>query len=73
MSENYHVVPSEDGWDVKREKGKRASKHFETKKEAEKYSNELAGKQKVESIIHKQDGKIQKRNSYGNDPYPPKG
>ncbi|MBY0544383.1 MAG: DUF2188 domain-containing protein, partial [Gammaproteobacteria bacterium] len=28
---------------------------------------------KVEHFIHGKDGKIQERNSYGNDPFPPRG
>lgn len=27
----------------------------------------------VEHLIHNKDGTISERNSYGNDPYPPKG
>ncbi|WP_338587823.1 DUF2188 domain-containing protein [Paenibacillus sp. Y5S-9] len=29
--------------------------------------------QKTELIIHGKDGKIQSKDSHGNDPYPPKG
>lgn len=68
-----HVVPNKDGgWDSKRENADRASKHFETKKDAMDWSREQAKKEGSELIPHGKDGKIQNPNSYGNDPNPPK-
>lgn len=68
-----HVVPNkEGGWDSKRENAKRASKHFDTKKEAMDWSIKKAKQEKSELIPHKKDGKIQNPNSYGNDPFPPR-
>lgn len=68
-----HVVPhSGEGWDSKKGGSERASKHFDTKKEAEQYSRKLSHKQKTELIIHKEDGTIQRADSHGNDPNPPK-
>jgi hypothetical protein len=32
-----------------------------------------ASRNKAELVIHKQDGKIGERRSYGNDPFPPGG
>jgi len=32
-----------------------------------------ATNQKSEVIVHRRDGRIREKNSYGNDPYPPKG
>jgi len=38
-----HVVPNpEGGWDSKRKRAERASKHFETKEDAMKWSREKA-------------------------------
>ncbi|AXV40386.1 DUF2188 domain-containing protein [Methanobacterium sp. BAmetb5] len=69
-----HVIPNKKGgWDIKREGGERASVHTDTKSEAENRARELAKKDKTELIIHDKKGKFQKRDSYGNDPYPPKG
>ncbi|PQJ69622.1 DUF2188 domain-containing protein [Polaribacter butkevichii] len=74
MSNTRHVVPNQDGgWDSKKGGAKRASKNFETKKEAVDYSRELSKKQKTELVIHKKDGKIQRKDSHGNDNFPPKG
>lgn len=69
------IKEKKEGWDVKKEGAKKASKNFDTKAEAEKYANEQGKKDKVEVIPHDKKGKFQKRgrNSYGNDPYPPKG
>jgi len=69
-----HVVSNPDGgWDSKREKALRASKHFETKKEAMDWSRLKSRSESSELIPHKKDGKIQNPDSHGNDPYPPKG
>ena len=71
----HHVVPnsSGDGWAVKRGGASRASKLFDTKKEAEQTGREISRNQKTEFVIHGKDGKIQRSDSHGNDPYPPKG
>ena len=68
-----HVVPgSYGGWDSKKGNADRASKHFETKKEAEDYSRKQSQKEGSELLIHGKDGKIQRSDSHGNDPNPPK-
>jgi len=70
-----HVVPSEKkgGWAVKKSGSARASKSFDKKEDAEKYGRELSRKEQTELYIHKKDGRIQERSSYGKDPFPPKG
>jgi Uncharacterized protein conserved in bacteria (DUF2188) len=67
-----HVVPSSSGWAVKKSGAERASKVFETKDEAVDYGRELSKTEKTELFIHKSNGMIQDRSSYGNDPNPPK-
>ena len=72
----YHVTKTDEGWEGKIEKGKRASVKGKTKKEVVKKTIEIAKKQGNSSVkIHKQDGKIQEERTYpkGTDPYPPKG
>lgn len=69
---NVHVVPHEKGWAVKKEGNDRATQVTETKKEAEKAAREIAKKDESEVVIHGKDGKIQDKDSYGNDPNPPK-
>lgn len=73
MRKEIHVVsnPKRGGWDAKRSNADRASKHFETKKEAMEWSRNIAKKEGFELIPHGIDGKIQNPNSYGNDHCPP--
>jgi hypothetical protein len=66
------VVPAGENWGVRRPNKNKLSKKFDTKNEAIEYGKELAKKDKSELTILKKDGKIQNKNSYGNDPYPPK-
>lgn len=69
---NWHVVPHKDGWAAKREGSDEVSKTFRTKEEAEKYAREKARQEGGELVIHGKDGQIQDKDSYGNDPHPPK-
>lgn len=73
MGKNQHVVPLNDGWAVKGEGNENYTKTFEKKSDAIDYAKQIAKNQKSELIIHGKDGKIQERNSYGSDPYPPEG
>lgn len=74
MADTRHVVPNPNGgWDSKKGGADRASKHFDTKKEAEKYSRDLSKKENSELFIHGLNGKIQRKDSHGGDKYPPKG
>lgn len=74
MRKEIHVVsnPDRGGWDAKRPHADRASKHFEKKADAMQWSRDLAKREVLELIPHRQDGQIQNPNSYGNDPCPPK-
>ena len=71
---NY-VVPSREkgGWAVRKSSSTRVSKSFNRKEDAVKYGRELSRKEQTELYIHKKNGSIQDRNSYGKDPFPPKG
>lgn len=72
--DTHHVVPNQDGgWDVKRGGGQKASHHTDTKAEAERIARDISKNQGSELVIHGRDGKIQSKDSHGNDPYPPKG
>lgn len=71
VKKQIHTVPSEKGW-TNKQGGQELSKH-KTKAAAEAAGREKAKDKKAEHVIHNADGTISKRNSYGNDPYPPKG
>jgi len=67
-----HVIPSSSGWTVKKSGSVRASRTFDTKEQAVSYGRSLSKSERTELYIHKSNGMIQNRNSYGNDPYLPK-
>lgn len=68
-----HVVPNGDKWSIRKAGSERASGTFATQKEAVENAKKIAKKQKTELYIHGKDGRIRERNSYGKDPYPPRG
>lgn len=70
---NVHTVSTDKGWANRREGAQRASSVHATKAEAEAAGRAAARKDSVEHLIHRKDGTIGERNSYGNDPHPPKG
>lgn len=70
---NQHVVPHQGKWAVKAEGNQRATSIHETQAEATARGREIAQKQKSEVLIHGRDGAIRSRDSYGHDPFPPKG
>ena len=73
-SKSHHVVPNgKDGWKVIKDGASRASGVYDTKNEALDAARAISQNQKTELIIHGKDGKIQNKDSHGNDPYPPKG
>ncbi len=72
MGKNQHVVKNGNKWSVKGAGNEKATKNFETQKEAIEFAREIAINQKSEVVIHGRDGKIRDKDSYGNDPVPPK-
>lgn len=61
------------GWNVKGAGNSKATKHTNTQAEAYAYARTISINPKSELIVHGKNGQIRERNSYGNDPYPPKG
>ena len=70
---NQHVVKHPDGWAVKGSGNERATKVVHTQNEAISVAKEIAKNQSSELFIHGKNGRIRERNSYGHDPFPPKG
>ncbi len=70
---NQHVVPRGDDWAVKGAGNERATSLHNTQKEAIDTAREIAKNQEAELVIHRKDGRIRDKDSYGNDPFPPKG
>ena len=74
MVKNQHVTPHPNGgWQVKGAGNARATVRTGTQKEAISVARNIANNQKSEMFIHGVNGQIRARNSYGNDPCPPKG
>jgi hypothetical protein len=70
---NQHVVPSHNGWGVRSERSSRLTVEHRTQEQAIFTAREIARNQHSELLIHNRHGQIRERNSYGKDPYPPKG
>jgi hypothetical protein len=68
-----HVVPSGGKWAVRKAGSPKATRIFSTQEEAISSARTIAKNQKTEVYIHGRNGKIRERDSYGNDPHPPKG
>jgi hypothetical protein len=73
MKKNFHVTPRKGLWAVVGENNSRASALFPTQGDAIDYGRRRAQQDQSELLIHRRDGRIRDRNSYGNDPFPPRG
>lgn len=73
MGKNIHVVHNGEQWQALQENAKRSSGNFSTQQEAFVRAREIAINNGQEVIIHRKDGTIRDKHSYGNDPFPPKG
>jgi hypothetical protein len=71
MSEQ-HVVKRDGGWAVRKAGASSDTSHHATQSDAIAAATEIAKNQKSEVVIHGEDGKIRDKNSYGNDPFPPR-
>lgn len=68
-----HVVPRGNSWAVIGSGNSRATIITNTQHEAIGHARDIAINQKTEVVIHRPNGKIRDSNSYGKDPFPPKG
>ena len=73
MGKNQHVVPHKNGWAVKGAGNKKATSIHRTQEAARRAARDIAINQKSEVLIHRPNGQIRDKNSYGNDPFPPRG
>jgi uncharacterized protein DUF2188 len=69
---NIHVVPRNDGWVVRKEGTIRATSVHQTQRDAVDAGRKIARNQSSELVIHRRDGRIRDRDSYGTDPMPPR-
>lgn len=73
MNKNQHVVPNGNNWAVKGEGNSKNTRITQTQKEAIDIARTIARNEQSELVIHGKDGQIRQKDSYGNDPFPPKG
>lgn len=73
MSKRIHVVPHGSGWATRSEGASRVGSTFRTQTEAAEAARNKALRERGEVVIHRPDGRIRDGNSYGSDPFPPKG
>jgi len=69
---NQWVVKYRHIWAVKGEGNKKLTRITKTQKEAIEIAKRIAKNQKSELYIQNHEGKIRSKDSYGNDPCPPK-
>ncbi len=70
---NQHITPRGNQWSVTGAGNSRATAVVSTQREAVNIAKPIASNQGGDVIIHRRNGQIRERNSYGNDPFPPKG
>jgi hypothetical protein len=74
MADHQHVIKQEDGWAVRGEGNSRyTAKGMKTQEEARKRAEQIARNKGSDVFIHRPTGQVRDRNSYGNDPFLPKG
>ncbi|WP_027053653.1 DUF2188 domain-containing protein [Mesorhizobium erdmanii] len=73
MGKNQHVVPRDGQWAVLGAGNSRATSLHPTQAGAIASARDIAINQHSEVVIHRPNGQIRDANSYGNDPFPPRG
>lgn len=68
---NRHVVPHNNEWAVRKTKSNRVSSTHTTQAAAINTARTGAQRDHSEVVIHRPNGQIRDRDSYGSDPNPP--
>jgi len=72
MKKNIHVVPYGEWWAVKMEGVHAPLSLHGTQEEARRAAVPIAKRLGTDVVIHRSNGKIRDRDSYGSDPFPPR-
>lgn len=72
MGKNQWITPHGDQWAVKGAGNSKPTKIFDKKSDALDFGRQIAKNQHSELISQKKNGQINLKNSYGNDPNPPR-
>lgn len=68
---SQHVLPNPSGgWSVKKGGAFKATKTFPTQKDAIRFARKVSKNQGSELYIHKRDGTVRSKDSYGSDDAP---
>lgn len=67
-NQNIHVVHKGNSWAMEEEGAAENATVFDTRALAVESGREMAKQNQVELIVHRMDGTIDERDSYGNDP-----
>ena len=71
MAKNIHIVPNGNKWQVKPEGSRPVSSHRKQENAIDR-GRPIAKQNRSELVIHRRDGTIRDKDSYGRDPNPPK-
>lgn len=69
---NVHVVPSGTLWQVKQEGASTPTSTHRTQNAATEAGKQIAKQNQSELVIHRPNGQIRDKDSFGKDPFPPK-
>lgn len=69
---NVHVVPQGKAWAVKSTGERKPLSNHRTQKAASEAARKVAKANQGELVIHRPNGQIRDKDSYGNDPCPPR-
>lgn len=72
-NKRIHVVPNGSGWATRREGAADVQSRHRTQEAAYDAARSVARREQGEVITHRPDGRIRDADSYGSDPFPPKG
>lgn len=70
---NQHVVRHPNGWAIRGAGNERVTSVHDTQRDAIDAARGIAQNQRSELFVHGRNGQIRERDSFGNDPFPPKG
>lgn len=74
MGKNQHVTPHpQGGWQVKGAGNTKATARTTTQAQSQQIARGIARNQHSEVLVHRPNGQIRAKDSYGNDPFPPRG
>jgi len=72
MTKPQHVVPYGNDWAVRGAGNSRVTSVHDTQSEAYEAARQIALNNQSEVVIHRPDGRIRDKDSFGRDPFPPK-